>query len=165
LAKIKFVDMEKCIGCELCEKVCEFLNTKPRAKIYATKDGVLVPITCLHCTNPVCVDVCPTGAMFKEEDGPVHVKRNRCIGCKLCIMACPFGVPDVDLTKGYMIKCDLCLDRSKEELPPACVELCPSGAILYGDLDKIIEESKSSTMKMLRDKRIIQKTKEKKSEN
>ncbi|MDP2899841.1 MAG: 4Fe-4S dicluster domain-containing protein, partial [Candidatus Bathyarchaeota archaeon] len=76
MARVKIVDMEKCIGCELCEKVCEFINSKPRAKMLQTGDGVLVPITCLHCTTPICVDVCPTGALHRDAEGPVRLTRN-----------------------------------------------------------------------------------------
>ena len=149
--------MEKCIGCELCEKVCEFLNVKARVKVHSTKDGVLIPITCIHCTNAVCVNVCPTGAMYKDRDGFVRIRKNRCIGCKLCVVACPFGVPDIDLTKGFMTKCDLCMERAKEGLLPACVELCPTGAMLCGEYEEVVEKSKSKAMDLLVKKKIIAK--------
>jgi formate dehydrogenase iron-sulfur subunit len=165
LTKIKFVDMEKCIGCELCEKVCEFINKTARTNVSATKDGVLVPLTCLHCADPVCVKVCPTGAIYKDEDGFVLVKKNRCIGCKLCVAICPFGVPNTDSTKGFIIKCDLCLDRAHSDLPPACVEICPAGAISYVDEDQIIESSKSASLKLLNKKKVIQESKNKKQDS
>lgn len=165
MTKVKIVDMEKCIGCEVCEKVCEFLNSKPRAKIISTKDGVLVPITCQHCTNPVCVEVCPTGAVYKEGEGPVRFRRNRCIGCKLCVAACPFGVPDIDPTRGFMTKCDLCMERSRDDLPPACVELCPTGAMMYGEYEEVVEPSKSKAVKLLTGKRVIQRNPEREPEH
>jgi Fe-S-cluster-containing dehydrogenase component len=149
--------MEKCIGCELCEKVCEFLNVKARVKIHPTEDGVLIPITCIHCTDPVCVNVCPTGAVYKDRDGFVRIRQNRCIGCKLCVVACPFGVPDIDLTRGFMTKCDLCMERAREDLPPACVELCPTGAMLYGEYEKAVDKSKSRAVELLVRKKIITK--------
>jgi len=155
LAKVKIVDMEKCIGCELCEKVCEFLYVKPRTKVRSTKDGVLVPAVCLHCTDPVCVYACPTGAVYRNSGGSVRIRQNRCTGCKLCVMACPFGVPDVDLSKGFMTKCDLCMERAREELPPACVELCPTGALLYGEYNEVMSKSKSKGVELLRKKKII----------
>lgn len=157
MTKVRIVDMEKCIGCELCEKVCEFLNVKPRAKVQSVRDGVLVPIVCMHCTNPVCVDVCPTGAVYKDKEGFVRVRRNRCIGCKLCVVACPFGVPDTDPAKGFMTKCDLCMERDQEGLPPACVELCPAGAMLYGEYEKVVDKSKSRAVELLVKKKIIAK--------
>jgi len=160
MARVKIVDTEKCIGCELCEKVCEFINSKPRAKILQTGDGVLVPITCLHCTTPICVDVCSTGALHRDAEGPVRLRRNRCIGCKLCVAACPFGVPDVDQARGLMTKCDLCSDRAKDDLAPACAELCPTGAILCGDYEEIVEASRSRAVTLLTEKRVIQREKE-----
>ncbi len=161
MTKVKIVDMEKCIGCELCEKVCEFLNSKPRSKIIQTKDGVLVPITCLHCTTPVCVDVCPTGALYTDGKGPVRFRRNRCTGCRLCVAACPFGVPDIDPIKGFMTKCDLCMEREKAELKPACVELCPTGAIIYGEYEEVVDSSKSEAVKMLINKKVLKNSREK----
>ena len=165
MTKVKIVDMERCIGCEVCEKVCEFLNSKPRAKIISTKDGVLVPITCLHCTTPICIDVCPTGAVYKDVEGPIRFRRNRCIGCKLCVAACPFGVPDIDPAKGFMTKCDLCMERSRDDLPPACVELCPTGAMVCGEYEEVVEPSKSKAVKLLTGKRVIQKNSEREPEH
>jgi formate dehydrogenase iron-sulfur subunit len=103
------------------------------------------------------VDVCPTGALHRDAEGPVRLRRNRCIGCKLCVAACPFGVPDVDQAKGIMTKCDLCSDRAREGLAPACAELCPTGAILCGDYGEVVEASRSRAVKLLTGKRVIQK--------
>ena len=154
MTKLKIVDMEKCIGCELCEKVCEFINAKPRSKVIQTGDGVLVPITCLHCATPICVDVCPTGAVYKDPDGPIRIRPNRCVGCKLCVAACPFGVPDLDPASGFMKKCDICQERARDDLPPACVELCPAGAILFEEYEEVAK-SKSEAVKLLLEKRVI----------
>ncbi len=159
MVRVKVVDIEKCIGCELCEKVCEFINSRPRAKIVQTGDGVLVPITCLHCTTPICVDVCPTGALHKDADGPIHLSRNRCIGCKLCSAACPFGVPDVDSSKGLASKCDLCSDRERQGLEPACAEVCPAGAILCGEYSEVVEASESKAVALLTGKKVLQRVK------
>ncbi|MBN1683801.1 4Fe-4S dicluster domain-containing protein [Candidatus Bathyarchaeota archaeon] len=150
--------MEKCIGCELCEKVCEFLNEKARVNISSTIDGVLVPLTCLHCSEAACVKVCPTGAIYKNEEGFVLIKKNKCIGCKLCVMICPLGILSFDSDKGFIIKCDLCQDRANNDLPPACVEVCPAGAINYVEEEKI-ESSESLSLKLLQKKKVIQKEK------
>lgn len=149
------MDMERCIGCELCERVCEFTNAKSRVKIRSTSDGVLVPITCLHCSNPVCVDVCPTGAIYRNDTGVVSLRQNRCVGCKLCVLACPMGIPDPDPIKGFVTKCDLCAERERDGLLPACVELCPTGAIEYGEYDEVVKGSKSRSMKLLKDRKLL----------
>ncbi len=155
LAKVKVIDMERCIGCELCERVCEFVNGKPRAKVRPTSDGVLVPITCLHCSNPVCVDVCPTGAVYRNDEGVVSLRQNRCVGCKLCVLACPMGVPDPDPVRGFVTKCDLCAERASDGLLPACVELCPTGAIEYGEYDDVVKKSKSRSVKLLKERKLL----------
>ena len=99
------------------------------------------PRSCLHCEEPACVTVCPTGASYKrEEDGIVLVNPETCIGCKLCSWACPYGAREYDLTEGVMKKCTLCIDRiyneNLEEIDrvPACVSTCPTGARHFGDL-------------------------------
>ena len=99
------------------------------------------PRSCLHCETPACVTVCPTGASFKRaEDGIVLVDDDKCIGCKLCSWACPYGAREYSETTGTMKKCTLCVDRIyNENLPeadrqPACVRTCPTGARHFGDL-------------------------------
>ncbi len=154
MTKVKIVDMEKCIGCELCEKVCEFLNSKPRSKVTQTGDGVLVPITCLHCTTPVCVEVCPTGAAYRGSNGSISLRMNRCVGCKLCVAACPFGVPEVEPGRSFMRKCDLCQERTKDGLEPACTMLCPAGAIIFKEYEDAAR-SGSATVRLLLEKRVI----------
>ncbi len=99
------------------------------------------PRSCLHCETPACVTVCPTGASYKRaEDGIVLVDEDKCIGCKLCSWACPYGAREYSETQGTMKKCTLCVDRiHNEHLPeservPACVQACPTGARHFGDL-------------------------------
>ncbi|MEL6873803.1 MAG: 4Fe-4S dicluster domain-containing protein, partial [Pseudomonadota bacterium] len=99
------------------------------------------PRSCLHCEEPACVTVCPTGASYKRaEDGIVLVNPETCIGCKLCSWACPYGAREYDYTSGIMKKCTLCVDRiynetfAPEDRQPACVRACPTGARHFGDL-------------------------------
>ena len=99
------------------------------------------PRSCLHCEEPACVEVCPTGASYKRvEDGIVLVNADTCIGCKLCSWACPYGAREFDEDEGVMKKCTLCVDRiynenlPEEERVPACVSTCPAGARHFGDL-------------------------------
>ena len=99
------------------------------------------PRSCLHCDEPACVTVCPTGASYKRaEDGIVLVNEDLCIGCKLCSWACPYGAREYDYDAGVMKKCTLCIDRiynenlAAEERVPACVATCPTSARHFGDL-------------------------------
>ena len=99
------------------------------------------PRSCLHCEEPACVTVCPTGASYKRaEDGIVLVDEDNCIGCKLCSWACPYGAREFDDDDGVMKKCTLCVDRIYNETSrrrtaqPACVQACPTSARHFGDL-------------------------------
>jgi sulfite dehydrogenase (quinone) subunit SoeB len=99
------------------------------------------PRSCLHCETPACVTVCPTGASYKRaEDGIVLVDEDKCIGCKLCSWACPYGAREYSEVEGVMKKCTLCVDRiyndqlAPEERVPACVQACPTRARHFGDL-------------------------------
>ena len=99
------------------------------------------PRSCLHCEEPACVTVCPTGASYKRaEDGIVLVDESLCIGCKLCSWACPYGAREFDADEGVMKKCTLCIDRiyndhlPEEDRLPACVMVCPVNARHFGDL-------------------------------
>lgn len=99
------------------------------------------PRSCLHCEQPACVTVCPTGASYKRaEDGIVLVDEDKCIGCKLCSWACPYGAREYSAVEGVMKKCTLCIDRiynqnlSEAERQPACVQACPTRARHFGDL-------------------------------
>ena len=106
-----------------------------------------LPMMCQHCEHPPCVDVCPTTASFKRADGIVLVDRHRCIGCRYCIMACPYKArsfvheplhnqnPDVPRGKGTVEACTLCVHRIDRGQRPACVEACRNQAILFGDLN------------------------------
>ncbi len=102
---------------------------------------VYFPRSCLHCEEPACVSVCPTGASYKRaEDGIVLVDESLCIGCKLCSWACPYGAREFDADEGVMKKCTLCIDRiyndhlPEEDRQPACVMVCPVNARHFGDL-------------------------------
>ncbi|KGM52617.1 hypothetical protein N800_11405 [Lysobacter daejeonensis GH1-9] len=99
------------------------------------------PRSCLHCEQPACVTVCPTGASYKRaEDGIVLVDEDKCIGCKLCSWACPYGAREYSHVEGVMKKCTLCIDRiynehlDEAERQPACVQACPTRARHFGDL-------------------------------
>jgi formate dehydrogenase iron-sulfur subunit len=90
---------------------------------------------CKHCTNAACLDVCPTGALFRTEFGTVVVQQDVCNGCGYCVSACPYGVIDQRKDDGRVFKCTMCYDRLGDGLEPACAKACPTESIQYGDLD------------------------------
>ena len=162
------IDLDTCVGCQACVTNCKEWNTgghmapltdidaygaEPdgvwfnRVHTYEQTTGcgssrtVHFPRSCLHCEQPACVSVCPTGASYKRtSDGIVLVDEDKCIGCKLCSWACPYGAREFDTDVGVMKKCTLCVDRIyNQNLPevdrvPACVATCPTGARHFGDL-------------------------------
>jgi tetrathionate reductase subunit B len=92
-----------------------------------------VPKLCNHCTHPACVQVCPTGATYKTEDGVVVIDHTYCIGCQYCVQACPYGARFFDERRNVTDKCTWCYHRITKGLLPACVEVCPTGARIFGD--------------------------------
>lgn len=161
------IDLDTCVGCHACAVNCKEWNTgghmapltdlEPygaapdgvwfnRIHSFEAGDGaegrtVHFPKSCLHCEEPACVTVCPTGASYKRaEDGIVLVNADTCIGCKLCSWACPYGAREFDSDAGVMKKCTLCIDRIYNEnldevdRVPACVSTCPASARHFGDL-------------------------------
>lgn len=93
-----------------------------------------VPKLCNQCDNPPCVQVCPVGATFKSQDGVVLVDKDYCIGCRYCIQACPYGARYLDPRTATADKCTFCYHRITKGLAPACVEVCPTGARVFGEL-------------------------------
>lgn len=141
--------VDKCVQCGNCALACRNYNNTAdedigRRKIskYETKDGseVFVSTSCMHCENPSCMTVCPSGAISKGAGGVVTVDQKLCIGCKYCHQACPFAVPQYN-AKG-MDKCDCCL-KADVALgdSPHCVDACRFGALYYGTTDELKEIS------------------------
>ena len=137
--KVLLIDVDKCTGCRICELACSYVHEnvfnplKSRISIISwRREGIDIPMVCQQCDIPLCQDVCPTGAISRDADTwAMVVDETKCIGCRMCIMACPFGGISLHPEKHVVIKCDLC------EGDPACVKYCPIGAIKYERLDKV----------------------------
>jgi len=96
-----------------------------------------ISMACNHCEDPICVKTCPTKAMYKRKDGIVLVDENKCIGCRYCEWACPYGSLQYDSDKGVMTKCTLCYDYIDEGKNPSCVDACPMRVLEFGELKEL----------------------------
>lgn len=138
------INIESCLACKSCEIACALVHSKtkvleqavtesPRPQRMLTVEAIgefAVPIQCRHCETPLCLEICPTGAIQRQNpDGPVVIEHELCIGCKLCMIVCPFGIPQIHSEKRAVIKCDLCSERLEQGQEPACVEACPTKAL------------------------------------
>jgi formate dehydrogenase iron-sulfur subunit len=121
--------------------------THPHGEDQATESGdgsvrwLMSSDVCKHCTHAACLDVCPTGALFRTEFGTVVVQPDVCNGCGYCVPACPYGVIDLRKEDGRAFKCTLCYDRLKEGQTPACAQACPTESIQFGELDELRERA------------------------
>lgn len=166
------VDSTVCIGCRKCEWACKGAhdieagniedynydkvfdnNRRPDYKNltvvnkYVNEDNSskTVKLQCMHCDHPACVSACIVGAISKKENGSVIWDNDMCIGCRYCMVACPFQVPSFEYHKALdpkIVKCDFCFDRTSHGKLPACVDICPVEALTYGTRDELIIEAK-----------------------
>ena len=141
------INLDRCIGCYCCEVACKMENDVALGhhwnKLYQVEPFGEWPNVktywlskqCQQCEDAPCVNVCPTGASYRDEDGVVLVDESACIGCQLCMTACPYEARDYNEDLGVVQKCTLCRDLVEQGEKPACVKNCPGKARFYGDLD------------------------------
>jgi formate dehydrogenase iron-sulfur subunit len=154
-------DVTKCIGCEKCVVACKTANhlgdDVPRR--WTADDGLTARNwtsivrgpqrsyarkLCRHCLEPACVSACPVGAMQKTHIGAVVYDAAKCMGCRYCMLACPYGIPryEWDMAVPYVRKCILCYDRIRVGQQPACTEICPTRATIFGDRTELLAEAR-----------------------
>ncbi|MCI0468965.1 MAG: 4Fe-4S dicluster domain-containing protein [Nitrospirae bacterium] len=140
-----YQDLSRCIGCWECEKSCKRENCPPDDTSFGKlipvprgDDRLLIFMPCYHCEEPWCVAACPTGAMRKRgSDGIVYVDADVCVGCKSCVSACPWGVPQFDKYSGKVSKCHYCKHRIDVGKAPSCVTGCPTLALKWLTADEV----------------------------
>lgn len=145
MAKILMIHPDKCASCRNCELACSFAHegvfNPNKSRVHALvweRLGLGVPLMCMHCDDAPCAGVCPTGALHRDEEANgVLWDKNKCIGCKLCVSACPFGNASYDNETKQVIKCDLCGGD------PQCVRICPNQAIEYKEANEGVMAKKA----------------------
>ena len=154
------LDASACTACKACLIACKDRSDLPVGinyrKVYefgggewvadAAHKDLLIPsnlfaysvsVSCMHCEKPICTEVCPVSAISKGKDGIVLIDQDKCIGCRYCEWACPYGAPQFNEDKGYMTKCDFCQDLQAKGQNPVCVDACPMRALEVGELDEL----------------------------
>ncbi|MFH2040873.1 MAG: 4Fe-4S dicluster domain-containing protein [Chloroflexota bacterium] len=151
-------DATRCIDCRACMVACSVENNIPmnKTRIWVAGNGIKgefpklesasMVYHCMHCAEPDCLSACPVGAYTKRSDGPVLYDPDKCIGCRYCMNACPFGVPHFDYDKGliegaFIDKCTMCPQRIDVGLAPACVATCPTDALEFGERADLITKA------------------------
>jgi Fe-S-cluster-containing dehydrogenase component len=160
-------DATLCIGCKACVVACQDANGLPRdptgidarydapvalnaraknvIKLYAGEEGQsFMKAQCMHCVDPACVNACMIGALTKGPNGIVAYNVDYCVGCRYCEIACPFNVPKFEWTKAapQIVKCELCRQRLAVGKEPACTEVCPRHAVIFGKRSDLLQEAK-----------------------
>jgi len=159
MSKALLYDATICIGCKQCEVACSQQNKLPYNEAIAaeqkqsehkftavlTQGDKFMRRLCMNCQDPACASVCPVGALTKTSTGPVTYDAAKCMGCRYCMVACPFKVPKYEWSKllPKVRKCTMCADRLAAGQQTACAEICPTGATKFGERDQLIDEARS----------------------
>ena len=164
MAKIIVVDEQRCLGCRSCELECAMAHTEasslvealsaevpPQSRVHVEALGPFgMPLQCRHCEDAPCMAVCPTEAIHRPSpDGPVLLDPERCIGCRCCLIVCPFGVIDLSRDGKAMIKCDLCQERTQAGQDPACVAACPTGALKFEEVEEYLRRRRRQAVRKI----------------
>jgi len=148
-------DLTRCVGCEACVLACREINELPATSMtnqlsaqswtaIEHRQGVNVRRQCMHCEEPACVSACPVAALVKTTEGAVVYDADKCMGCRYCMLACPFGIPKYEWDKPIpkIQKCILCYEKAiKRGKQPACTATCPTGATIFGEREALIQEA------------------------
>ncbi|MEO8391455.1 MAG: 4Fe-4S dicluster domain-containing protein [Chloroflexota bacterium] len=149
------IDASHCIDCRSCMVACSVENNVPMdsTRIWIKETGITgtypdlkrttVPYHCMHCIDPSCVSACTVGALQRQPEGMVTYNQDICIGCRYCLYACPFEVPNYEWDQQFplVVKCDMCFARLGEGQQPACAATCPTGAIQFGKYEAMLAEA------------------------
>lgn len=154
------IDLTRCSGCQSCALACKVANRMPEPETVPTKldssalsfvdtranasgEAVFVKRQCMNCVHPACASACTVGALRKTAEGPVVYDSSKCIGCRYCQYACPFGVPayEWDNVFGLISKCQMCFQRVADGQQPACVAACPNGALHFGKRQALVAQA------------------------
>ncbi len=165
---ICLIDTSKCMGCRGCQAACKQWNQLPAEETVFTGsyenpprfssntwlrvafrehgengrvDFLMAKLGCMHCTDAACMQACPSGAIYRTDEGTVNIDEVKCIGCNYCVTACPFQVIGFDRLANKARKCTFCIDRLENGLQPACAMACPSGSITFGGRRELIAKA------------------------
>jgi len=150
--KMIVVNANRCSGCRLCELACslkmvgEFNPSRARMKVIGFEEAFALPLMCFQCEIPYCSEVCPSGAITKEEEtGTIKISRQKCTGCKMCMLACPFGTISFSSEEKIAVKCELCGGE------PECVMVCPTKALEFKEAGLAMNSRKRALLEELKE--------------